>query len=392
MTWKVLFWCFLGIIVYTYLGYFILIYILFLIKKVFTNQSKEISTYEPDVTIFITAYNEADFVERKIQNTLELDYPKEKITQLWITDGSTDGTPNLVKKYPDIILHHQTERKGKVAAMNRGMQFVNSSIVIFSDGNTMLATDAVRKIVRLFSDTKTGCVAGEKRIKIDDKDKAISSGEGLYWKYESLIKKCESEINNVIGAAGELFAIRTELFEPVKEDTLLDDFIMSLTILKRGYAIKYDPGAYALESASFSVKEEFKRKVRIASGGIQSMIRMPELLNFFKYGFTSFQYLSHKVLRWILVPFAIPLTLIFNFIIIRSFLIGYTVYHIIFYLQLLFYLFGLLGWWFENKQIKVKLFFTPYYIIFMNFSMFVGIIRFFKGKQSVNWDRAKRGI
>ena len=185
-------------------------------------------------------------------------------------------------------------------------------------------------------------------------------------------------MNNVIGAAGELFAIRTELYDPVKEDTLLDDFIMSLNILKKGYKIKYDAQAYAIESASLSIKEEFKRKVRIASGGMQSMIRMPELFNFFRFSFISFQYVSHKVLRWILVPLLIPLVFLINLYIIHQVFIGYSVYHIFFYLQILFYILGFFGWWFENKQLKLKLFFSPYYIIFMNVSMIVGNIRFFR--------------
>lgn len=393
MILKILFWIFIGLVLYTYLGYFLIITIIRSIKILV--QSKDLKSEserpEPEITLLIAAYNEKDFVDQKIKNTLELDYPEEKIKQIWITDGSDDGTPELVKSHKGVTVHHRTERKGKVAAMNRGMQFVDTPLVIFSDGNTLLAKDTIRKIVTLFKDPSVGCVAGEKRILMQQKDAAVSSGEGLYWKYESLIKKCESDIHSVVGAAGELFAIRTDLFEEVKEDTLLDDFVISLTLAYKGYKIKYDPEANAIEYASSSVKEEFKRKVRIASGGIQTMLRMPELFNIFKLGFFTVQYISHKVLRWTIVPFSFPLLLIFNILIISQAPIILNIYSLILILQLIFYLIAILGWVFEHKTIRLKIFFSPYYLLFMNFSMILGYVKYFSGKQSVQWERAKRG-
>ena len=140
-------------------------------------------------------------------------------------------------------------------------------------------------------------------------------GEGFYWTYESKIKKWESDINSTVGAAGELFAIRSNLFEPSPKDTLLDDFVISLNTVKKGFKIKYSPDAYAIETASFNVNEELKRKIRIACGGIQTMLRYPSLLNPFKFGFLSFQYFSHKVLRWTIIPFSFLFILACNFII-----------------------------------------------------------------------------
>jgi cellulose synthase/poly-beta-1,6-N-acetylglucosamine synthase-like glycosyltransferase len=244
----------------------------------------------------------------------------------------------------------------------------------------------------LFADPKVGCVSGEKRIYSKEKDAAAGAGEGLYWKYESTLKKWDAELYSVVGAAGELFAIRTELFQEVERDTLLDDFIISLRVAQKGYTIQYDPEAYAIESASANVKEELKRKVRISAGGIQSVIRLRSLLNFFKFGTLSFQYISHRVLRWTLAPLSLLFMIPINFVLALSESFSTTgFFTILFYLQILFYVAALLGWYLENKSIKVKILFVPYYFFIMNLSVFLGFNRYIKGKQTVNWERAKRG-
>ena len=263
-TVAIIFWILAGIVVYTYVGYGILLYalvkirrILHLNKKVVANQS-----YEPAVTLFIAAYNEKDYVAAKMKNSMELDYPKDKLTILWVTDGSDDGTNQVLTDYKEATVLHDPARNGKIGAMNRGMKLVETPIVIFSDANTMLGRESVRRIVRLFSDEKVGCVSGEKRIQDKNSDTASGAGEGLYWKYESALKKWDAELYSVVGAAGELFAIRTELYQEVEKDTLLDDFVISLRVAQKGFTIQYDPEAYAIESASANVKEELKRKIR----------------------------------------------------------------------------------------------------------------------------------
>jgi cellulose synthase/poly-beta-1,6-N-acetylglucosamine synthase-like glycosyltransferase len=390
---KILFWILVFIVFYSYLGYGILLFVIIRIKRLIAGKTKSISEplFEPEVTLFVAAYNEKDSVKAKVQNSKELDYPKEKMQQIWITDGSTDGTPEMLAIYPEIQVYHKPERGGKIGAMNRGMQFVKTPIVIFSDGNTMLGKDSVREIVKLFQNPMTGCVSGEKRILTDEKETAAGAGEGIYWKYESLLKKWDAELFSVVGAAGELFAIRTELYQEVEPDTLLDDFIISLRIAKKGYTIQYNPNAYAIETASANVKEELKRKIRIAAGGIQSIIRLKELLNPFRYGVLSFQYISHRVLRWSLAPVALPFIFMINMIIaINQGIFSLNLYSILFDLQVLFYIMALGGWYFENQKIKIKIFFIPYYFFIMNFAVYLGFIRYLKGSQSVNWERAKR--
>ncbi|MBK7031004.1 MAG: glycosyltransferase family 2 protein [Bacteroidales bacterium] len=393
-TLKIIFWVLLFIVFYAYIGYGILLFVLVRMKRLLGLKSggETDADYEPDVTLFIAAYNEKDFVAEKIRNSLELDYPKEKLHMVWVTDGSDDGTPDELKKYEGITVHHLPARNGKIGAMNRGMKFVKTPIVVFCDANTMLGKESIRRIVKLFSNSKVGCVSGEKRIFSKEKDAAAGAGEGLYWKYESTLKKWDAELYSVMGAAGELFAIRTELYREVEKDTLLDDFIISLRVAQDGYTIQYDPEAYAIETASADVKEELKRKIRISAGGIQAVVRLSSLLNIFRYGTLSFQYISHRVLRWTLAPLALAILLPLGLIIaLNEGIISTGLYNVLFWLQVLFYLAALLGWYLENKSIRIKLLFVPYYFFIMNLSVFLGLKRYLKRTQSVNWERAKRG-
>jgi cellulose synthase/poly-beta-1,6-N-acetylglucosamine synthase-like glycosyltransferase len=390
---KILFWLLLFIVFYAYIGYGILLYIIIKIRRITGKSGTKVidPAYEPDVTLFIAAYNEKDFVAEKIKNSRELDYPADKLHIVWVTDGSDDGTPEEIRKYEGVEVHHLPQRNGKIGAMNRGMKLVTTPIVVFCDANTMLGKESIRRIVNLFSNPGVGCVSGEKRIFSKEKDGAAGAGEGLYWKYESTLKKWDAELYSVVGAAGELFAIRTELYREVERDTLLDDFIISLRVAQDGYTIQYDPEAYAIETASANVKEELKRKIRISAGGIQSVVRLSSLLNIFKYGTLSFQYISHRVLRWTLAPLSLALLIPAGLLIaLGEGIMNFGFYSSLFWLQVIFYLSALLGWYLENKSIRVKILFVPYYFFIMNLSVFLGLKRYLKGSQSVNWERAKR--
>ena len=392
---ETIFWILFIIVLYTFAGYAVLIWVLVLIKRLFTGKPIRFEIDKknlPNICLFVTAYNEADFVALKVKNSFKINYPKEKIQYLWMTDGSTDGTPELLKQFPELQVEYQAERRGKIHAMNRGMQFVKAPIVIFSDSNTMLGEDAAMEIVRQFINPTVGCVAGEKRIMEQPQDSAAASGEGLYWKLESFIKTMDSELNSAVGAVGELFAIRTDLYEEVEKNTLLDDFIISLRIAEKGYRIAYTPDAFATETASISVKEELKRKTRIAAGGMQTIFRLPELVNPFRYGWLSFQYFSHKVLRWTIAPFSLFLIFFINFLILlnhQSWTV-FNFYPLFFYFQLFLYLTALIGWLFENRHVRLKLVFIPYYFAAMNYASIKGIIRYFRGQQSVVWEKSKR--
>ncbi|WP_281751738.1 glycosyltransferase family 2 protein [Neptunitalea chrysea] len=391
---KILFWLSLFIIFYSYLGYGIVLFIIIKIKRLFghSKTANQDTDYEPEVTLFVSAYNEKDYVDDKIANSKSLHYNHNKVKHIWVTDGSNDGTPDILNQHDGVTVYHEDARNGKIAAMNRGMKFVETPIVIFSDANTNLGKESIKEIVKLFSDSKVGCVSGEKRIYAKETDSAAGAGEGMYWKYESQLKKWDAELYSVVGAAGELFAIRTDLWQEVEKDTLLDDFVISLRVAMKGFTIQYNPDAYAIESASANVREELKRKIRISAGGIQSIVRLSPLLNIFKYGTLTFQYISHRVLRWTLTPLLLSVIIPLNIIIsLREGLFTLNIYSLLLLGQVLFYAAALLGWFLEYRQIRLKVLFIPYYFFIMNLCVYLGFGRYLKGNQSVNWERAKRG-
>lgn len=386
---QTLFWVSLFIIFYTYLGYAMLLYIIVKILRIFRSNNNPSALYElPTVTLIVAAYNEAYCMEEKITNTLALKYPKNKLSIIFVTDGSTDETPTIVAKYPSIQLLHQPNRNGKIVAVHRAIQTVRSEITVFTDANTLLNENALEKICQHYQDPTVGAVAGEKRVKIDTSGDA-TAGEGVYWKYESKLKAWDSELNTVVGAAGELFSIKTALYIPVPSDTILDDFMISMLIVENGYRIIYEPEAFATESASANTKEELKRKIRIAAGGIQSFLRLTSLLNPIKYPILSFQYFSHRILRWTIAPISMVLVFVLNwfFVLID---VHSSVFVFLLIAQNVFYALALLGWILQYKSIKIKLFFIPYYFCMMNYAILAGIHRYFFSSQSVLWEKAKR--
>lgn len=382
-----LFWIGIFIVFYTYLGYGILLYILVKIKELF-NKPKEmiLPSPLPEVTLFIAAYNEEDIVASKMDNCRALDYPADKLKIVWVTDGSNDGTNELLKQYPDVTTLFQPERRGKTAALNRGIQYVKTPYVIFTDANTMLNKEAIREIVRQFSDPKVGCVAGEKRVETATAQGA-TAGEGIYWKYESTLKALDYRLYSAVGAAGELFAVRTELFEQMPSDTLLDDFILSLRIAQKGYKIAYCKEAYATETASLNMKEEEKRKIRIAAGGLQSVWRLRSLFNIFRYGILSFQYVSHRVLRWTVTPVVLFLLIPLNILLAYR---GEFIYTLLLILQIAFYMMAYAGYLMERRNLRNKLLFIPYYFSFMNINVVRGFFYLAGYKGNGAWEKAKR--
>ena len=394
VTLKIIFFTSLFIVFYAYLGYGILLFILIRIKNFFLKKENKFD-YEllPEVTFMVAAFNEEVCINEKIKNSFEFEYPKNKIKFFFVTDGSNDRTPDIVKNYPnpegfDLQLFHQPERKGKIAAVERVMKFVKTPFIIFSDANTTVNPKAIKNIVRHYKNEKVGAVAGEKRISLDDLGAANEAGENLYWKYENNLKKWDSEFHSVIGAAGELFSIRTELFHPMPSDTIIEDFVMTMRIASKGYKVVYEPKARALETASASVQEELKRKIRIAAGGIQAIGRLSSILLPFKNPVLTFQYISHRVLRWTLAPLALPFLLIINTYLAIQ---GEYLFNAILFCQITFYFMAFLGYILEKQKLKFKAFFVPYYFCVMNYAMYKGFFRFIGGKQSVLWERAKRG-
>jgi cellulose synthase/poly-beta-1,6-N-acetylglucosamine synthase-like glycosyltransferase len=382
-----IFWSCIALIFYSYLGYGMLLYIVVKIKKTFLSDPIINTGYTPAVTLVVPCFNEAEYIEEKIRNSFALNYPKEKLQLIFISDGSDDDTALRVQKYPEILSLHEPERNGKAAAMNRAMAFVKSPIVVFCDANTDLNPDAIYELVKHYANPKVGAVTGEKRIITKDKENASGAGEGIYWKYESFLKQLDSDFYTIVGAAGELMSYRTSLYKELPKDTLLDDLMQSMQIAVEGYQVVYEKKAWASETASANVGEELKRKVRIAAGVFQSMGRLPKAFNLIGNFKVSFLFISHRVIRWTFAPLALLLIFLIN-ILLSIKLAG--VYTWIMIAQGCFYAMALLGWYLNNKQIKVKLLFVPYYFFIMNLCMYLGFIRYIRGKQSANWERAKR--
>lgn len=386
---EILFWTFIFIIFYAYFGYGIILFAIVKIREIFIPERKIVNPrFEPTVSFIVPCYNEKDILKDKVKNCLELDYPKDKLQIIFITDGSTDGSEDMLTQYREIEVLHESARKGKSAAENRSVNHASGEIIIFSDANTILPSDAVKSLVRHYINPVVGAVSGEKRILQSDRENAAGAGEGFYWKYESMLKRFDARLLTVVGAAGELFSFRKHLFKPLEEDTILDDFVLSLRITQAGYRVLYDPTATALETSSENSKEELKRKIRICAGGWQAMSRLGSLFNVFKHPVLTFQYVSHRVLRWTLAPLFLFLVIPMNIILAQD----NVFYTIVLQLHLCFYLFGIAGYLLERREIKFKPFFIPYYFIMMNYAAIAGFFRYAKGGQSSAWERSARKV
>jgi len=376
LTLKILFWAMLLIVFYTYLGYGILLYIIIRLKRLFLgNPRKTVLPPDeqlPEITLLICAYNEEEVVAEKMANTLAIDYPRERFHIMWVTDGSNDHTNELLSAYPEVDLVFSPERRGKSAALKHGLQELKTRYVAFTDANTMLNTGAIKEIARLFMDPTVGCVSGEKRVAAKKGTDMAAQGEGLYWKYESTLKRWDSELYSAMGAAGELYAMDATMVRNVPDEALLDDFMMSMYVVEDGKRIAYTSEAYAQEYGSANIFEESKRKRRIAAGGLQSIWWLRSLLNPFKQPIVTFQYVSHRVLRWSVTPVAMVILFIVN--VILTLMGAGRFYSIVLILQTLFYLMAFIGWLTSRYGHRSKLLYTIYYFVFMNINVFRGMV------------------
>jgi len=454
MITEYIFWVGITICFYAFFGYG---FIIFIYNKIFKKEENQIPEYYPDMTLIIAASGESrEVIRQKINNTLELDYPAEKLQILFaIANDKSINDETLVEYYnnflPDIqpvanryeeeayIRFYKFEnlqllknsetlemfinelndidlnsgminensmktldnyfvqeplnigitkdivRKGKISQVNRTLAKATGEIVVFSDANSFFNKAALKNISRHFANPKVGCVSGEKKI-LKSEHSTSDEGEGLYWKYESFLKKMDSRFNSVIGAAGEIFAIRKDVMEHnIPENAIIEDFIISMSIARRGYKVVYEPEAYAVEEPTKDIKSEFIRRRRISAGGFQSVVWLKDLLNIFRYGKLSFQYISHRVLRWTVIPFILPMLLLINIQLAGSYF-----YNVTLFMQIVFYLLAFTGFLFELKNKKIKLFNIPFYFIMMNVLAYYGLKRYFLKEQSVVWERVKR--
>ncbi|MFQ5750685.1 MAG: glycosyltransferase family 2 protein [bacterium] len=370
----VLFWLSLSLICYTYFFYPLVLTIV----TAFNKKCVEKADILPQVSLLIPAYNEETEIEQKLQNSLFLNYPADKLRIVVASDGSRDGTNEIVTRYLNkgIELYPYQQRRGKISAINDTMKMIDSDIVVFSDANAIYHPDAITKLVRNFNDPTVGAVSGDAQF-VNDKT-SIRQAVKLYYKYERFLQKKETELNSLVGADGAIFAIRRQLFEPVPSDIILDDFVIPMRIAKKGLRVVYEEDAKAFEAAPSGLREEFNRKIRLIAGAVQAF-----KLKLGRPGFRevplSFSYISHKVIRW-LVP-VLGIVLYFS----NLFLIESLLYSTLFFAQTVILVLALVG-----SRYSSTVFAVPFYLVFNNLAMLIGLWKGVFDKQSVKWTRFER--
>ncbi|RYZ23325.1 MAG: glycosyltransferase family 2 protein [Chitinophagaceae bacterium] len=373
-----LFWILLAGIFFAYAGYGLLLLVLRPFRRVAVSSGAELP-----VTIVIAAYNEAAILPAKIRNTLALDYPAHLLQVLVVADGSTDDTAAALAPFAGVRLLHEGPRRGKTAALNRAMTEVTTPFVVFSDANTELNPEALRLLLRHFGDPRTGAAAGEKRVRHSS---GIGFAEGWYWHYESAMKTLDAGFWSAVGAAGELFALRSELYRDQPEDTLLDDLALSLEVGLQGFRVAYEPGAFALEAPSDSLAAERTRKVRIAAGAFQLLQRL-SWRRLLARPALAFQFVVRRWMRWVFCPLALVLLLPLGAAL--SFFTDSLLYDLLWAAQLLVYLLAGIGALLLRRNRAFFLTTLPFYFLFMNACMLAGWYRWRRGRQSVLWDKAR---
>lgn len=335
---------------------------------------------ESSVSFVIAALNEEKVLRQKMENTLALDYPSHKIQIIVVLDGSTDGSYEIIKSYEEhgVICLHEPQRRGKTAALNKALKVATGDIVVFSDANSMFDKQAIRLLLRPFSDPTIGGVCGRKGI-VSNEQRAASKGDSFYWDIESAIKTMQSEIGSISTGDGEIFAIRRALYQQLPESIINDDTAITFGIINAGYRVVYEPAAITYEEASLTLKDDFNVKVRMVAGGYQSLQLYTKDL-FARSPLFYVQFISHKALRW-LMPVLLVLLFAANIFSLDSLFLQYLLI-----LQLLLYFAAWIG-----SLFKIKIFYLPLYYVLMNLAALIGLFRFARKDLGVKiWKKAER--
>lgn len=350
----------------------------------------------PSITLIIPAYNEADVIAKKLDSVLEMQYPRDKLQIIAANDGSTDQTEAIINSYAakGIELSSGGVRRGKVATMNTAVHLAKGEIIAFTDADVTCEPDALMQMVSNFADHSVGCVTSGHRIV--KSGSAVGASNDLYWRYESFIKTCESQVHSSAAASGHLLAVRRELIDPLPEGVIIDDFYRALTVLRQGYRVIYEPKAVCWQRPVVSMEDEIVRRKRITSGRYQVMLALAEFLPHLPF-IVIFELVSHKFLRPFL-PFFMLLALILNApLIFGSNWLGaqYPVLYLAvaasFIAQAVFYLAALFAPFALRLGVKSKLFAVPHYIVTSNIAGLQGLFWFLSGRRTVLWEQANRG-
>jgi len=385
-----IFWFCFALICYTYFIYPIVLFLCYSLAQSYRDilytmnrrerriSQRSLLNDTPGVTFVIAAYNEESSLPSKIANLRQTDYPTDKLQIVFVSDGSTDRTNDLLRSFSDLSVESilLSQRSGKPSALNYGAAKAKHDILVFSDASTLFAPDAVSNLVRHFSDPKIGAVCGSVQLMGSEESEQT---EGTYWRFERVLRLMESRLGATVNASGAIYALRRTCFLPLHAGDLIDDFLIPMNARKLGYKVIEDPEAVATEFSADTVKSEFTRRARLAVGSFRAL-RTMELSSL--RGFTGFAFLSHKLLRWLL-PFLLVGMLASN-----MFLLGTPLYRASFIAQIAFYLWGSLGLIFHEQMKKVRFALLAYFLLTVHLAFLVGFWRCFFGEHKTTWERA----
>ncbi len=332
----------------------------------------------PALSFIIPAYNEERHLPSKLENIAKLDYPKELLDILFVSDGSTDRTNRILAgaEGGNVRVLYLPSRGGKASAVNQAVEQARHRILVLSDAATLFAPDAIRKLIRHFADSQVGVVGGALQFAGSLQSRQT---EGVYWRYEGMLRLMESRLGVTLTASGAIYALRRECFIPLPASTLIEDLVVPMNARKQGFRVLYDPEARATDFAPATVGGEFTRRVRIATGSFRAL---GQLLHGPLDPLTGFAFLSHKLLRWIL-----PLLLIGMFL-TSALLWQSLVYRVMFLAQGAFYICGVAGYLFRRQVEGIRYALIPYYLLAMHLAFLVGLVRVLFRRSEVGWRRA----
>jgi len=378
---EILLWCLAGLVCYAYAGYPLLLSAVASIRP----RKIKFSPIQPAVTVIIAAFNEEKHIERKLENVLALDYPAERRQIIVASDGSTDGTHDIVRGFAarGVELVVLPRRAGKTAAQNRAVLQARGDILLFTDATTDLAPDVIRKLVEPFADPGVGCAGAQLEYQ-SAAGTAVGRGGGLYWRYERLIKELESRANSLIGVSGCLYAVRRVLYVPIAPD-LISDLVIALDIFSRGHVSIYVPDAVAFEQTHEQADREFAMRTRVVVRSINALVQRAQLLNPLRAGFFAFQLWSHKVLRY-LVPELLIMVLLLSIWLATQpgprapFYQGFVVLQLLVYVAVpILYVFC------RRLSIRTSVLSAPFYFILANAAALWGLVSYLRGARDVTW-------
>jgi cellulose synthase/poly-beta-1,6-N-acetylglucosamine synthase-like glycosyltransferase len=376
IIWPLLFWTALLLLAYMYVGYPLTAYI----RARLTPKPHHRAPGEPTVTVVVVAYNEAARIDARIENLLALDYPRSKLQIVVASDGSTDATAERARRHAGVAVHAFSRRRGKAAVLNSVVPSAPGDIVVFADARQLFDAGAIRALVANFADSSVGAVSGELMLSPAPGSAAVGEGSCFYWRYEKFIRRHESRAGSIVGATGAIYAIRRTLFEPLPDDTVLDDVWIPLRIARRGHRVLFEPAAHAYDCASATAGQEFTRKVRTIAGTFQLFARERWLFNPVRNRLWL-QAFSHKGLR-LLAPL-LELTLLLA----STVLFEFWLYRGMLMIQLACYGAACAGYAQRDLRRRLKVLTVPYTVCLLNWATVVGFARFVTGRQTAMWDR-----